>query len=33
VTVVKVKSAGSYILEDLSFDQIRSRLERGPYEE
>lgn len=33
VTVVKVKEAGSYILEDMSYDDIRNVLERGPYEE
>ena len=33
VTVVKVQSPGSYSLENLSFDKIRCRLERGPYEE
>lgn len=32
VTVVKVKEAGSFVLENLSFDQIREVLERGPYE-
>lgn len=33
VTIVKVKHAGSFELEEMTFDQIRNVLERGPYAE
>lgn len=32
ITVVKVKKAGTYILEDMKLEEIRSLLERNPYE-
>lgn len=33
VTIVKVKEAGTYELEEMSLEDIRNVLERGPYEE
>ncbi len=32
VSIVKVKECGTFTLEDMSMDQIRHVLERGPYE-
>ena len=32
ISVVKVKQAGTYELENISFDEMRQVLERGPYE-
>lgn len=32
VSIIKVKEAGKYIIEDMSYEDIRKVLERGPYE-